>query len=36
MVKKYFKGKLKPPFNEKARELAGLEKEFYLPLAEKN
>jgi len=36
MVKKYFKGKLKPPFNEKARDLAGLQAEFYLPLAEKN
>lgn len=36
MVKKYFKGKLKPPFNEKARTLAGLEKDFYMPLAEKN
>lgn len=36
LVKKYFKGKLKPPFNEKARSLAGLEKEFYMPLAEKN
>lgn len=36
LVKKYFKGKLKPPFNEKARDLAGLQSEFYLPLAEKN
>jgi uncharacterized ferritin-like protein (DUF455 family) len=36
LVRKYFKGKLKPPFNVKARSLAGLEKEFYLPLAEKN
>lgn len=36
LVKKYFKGKLKPPFNEKARAMAGLQAEFYLPLAEKN
>ncbi len=34
LVKKYFKGKLKPPFNEKGRALAGLEAEFYMPLVE--
>lgn len=31
-VRKYFTGLLKPPFNEQARDLAGLPKEFYLPL----
>lgn len=35
-VREYFRGTLKPPFNEKARTLAGLKKEFYLPLTEKN
>ena len=29
LVKKHFKGHLKPPFNEKARQMAGLEPEFY-------
>jgi len=33
LVKKYFKGHLKPPFNEKARQMAGLEPDFYEPLS---
>ncbi len=33
LVKKYFKGHLKPPFNEKARQMAGLEPGFYEPLS---
>lgn len=33
MVRKFFKGLLKPPFNTKARSLAGLPPEYYLPLA---
>lgn len=32
LVKQYFKGHIKPPFNKKAREDAGLEEAFYLPL----
>ena len=29
MVKTYFKGELKPPFNVEARSLAGIEEQFY-------
>ena len=32
LVKKYFKGRLRAPFNEKARHKAGLEPDFYMPL----
>ncbi len=32
LVQKYFKGPLKPPFNEEARQMAGLSPDFYLPL----
>ncbi|WP_026147776.1 ferritin-like domain-containing protein [Robiginitomaculum antarcticum] len=32
-VRKYFAGLLKPPFNEQARDLAGMKKELYMPLA---
>jgi len=32
-VLRYFKGELKPPFNDLARSQAGLEPSFYLPLA---
>ena len=35
LVKKHFKGALKPPFNDEARALAGLPKSFYQPLAGK-
>ncbi|KAI8866550.1 DUF455-domain-containing protein [Ramicandelaber brevisporus] len=33
IVEERFNGKLKPPFNEIAREAAGFEKEMYMPLA---
>jgi len=33
LVRHYFKGRIKPPFNQRARALAGFEEEFYLPLA---
>lgn len=33
LVKKYFKGPLKPPFNVVARDKAQLPREFYMPLA---
>jgi len=33
-VRTYFQGLLKPPFNEEARDLAGMPTEFYLPLTE--
>ena len=33
LVKRYFKGVLKPPFNEAARTKADLPREFYAPLA---
>ena len=33
LVQQYFRGALKPPFNNSARLAAGLTKEFYLPLA---
>lgn len=33
-VKKYFKGNIKPPFNDSARLAAGMPSDFYLPLAE--
>jgi len=32
MVEKFFKGRLKPPFNENARDAAGMPSEYYLPL----
>lgn len=32
-VRRYFKGTLKPPFNEEARSRAGLSAAFYVPLA---
>ncbi|TNE34795.1 MAG: ferritin-like domain-containing protein [Alphaproteobacteria bacterium] len=35
LVRKNFKGLLKPPFNEEARESAGLPPQFYQPLAAK-
>ena len=34
LVKKYFAGNLKPPFNIEARDMAGLEQAYYIPLAE--
>mmetsp|Transcript_5839 Transcript_5839/g.36208 ORF Transcript_5839/g.36208 Transcript_5839/m.36208 type:complete len:301 (-) Transcript_5839:1523-2425(-) len=34
VVRKHFKGSLKPPFNEKARREAGFEPSWYLPLVE--
>ncbi len=33
LVRQYFKGQIKPPFNTKARDQAGFEVDFYLPLA---
>lgn len=33
LVRRYFRGQLKPPFNVSAREAAGLTRDFYLPLA---
>jgi uncharacterized ferritin-like protein (DUF455 family) len=33
VVRKYFRGPLKPPFNEAARAAAGFGPEWYLPLA---
>ena len=33
LVKDYYKGQLKPPFNVQARTLAGLKQGFYMPLA---
>lgn len=33
LVNTYFRGALKPPFNDSAREAAGLTRDFYLPLA---
>eukprot|EP01018_Ginkgo_biloba_P017997 Gb_15345 [translate_table: standard] len=35
VVRKYFRGPLKPPFNEKARRAAGFSPEWYLPLTAK-
>ena len=35
MVKKYFQGYLKPPFNTEARETAGMTEEWYLPLVKR-
>ena len=32
LVKEYYKGQLKPPFNVQARTLAGLKQGFYMPL----
>jgi uncharacterized ferritin-like protein (DUF455 family) len=34
LVRKYFHGALKPPFNEEKRADAGLPPDFYWPLAE--
>lgn len=34
LVRRHFRGALKPPFNETARRAAGLEPDFYGPLAE--
>lgn len=33
MVPKYVPGLLKPPFNEEARDLAGMRRDYYMPLA---
>ncbi len=33
LVRQYFKGRIKPPFNKSARALAGFDEGFYLPLA---
>ena len=33
LVNQYFKGAVKPPFNDSARASAGLTREFYMPLA---
>ena len=33
LVKKHFRGGLKPPFNDSARQNAGLTREYYMPLA---
>lgn len=33
LVNRYFRGAVKPPFNDSARASAGLTREFYLPLA---
>ena len=35
MVKIYFQGYLKPPFNTEARETAGMTEEWYLPLVKR-
>jgi uncharacterized ferritin-like protein (DUF455 family) len=36
LVNQYFTGKLKPPFNIEARNEAGLEETFYMPLVQSN
>lgn len=36
LVKKYFKGALKPPFNEEKRAEAGIPLDFYWPLVDEN
>jgi len=33
LVRRHFKGRLKPPFNDMARERAGLLRDFYVPLS---
>lgn len=33
LVNQHFRGRLKPPFNDSARDQAGLTREFYMPLA---
>lgn len=33
LVRRYFRGVIKPPFNDSAREAAGLPREYYAPLA---
>jgi uncharacterized ferritin-like protein (DUF455 family) len=33
LVRRHFRGMIKPPFNDSAREAAGLPREFYAPLA---
>ena len=35
LVRQYFSGHIKPPFNTEARKRAGLDEDFYLPLAVK-
>ncbi|PRP76983.1 hypothetical protein PROFUN_14717 [Planoprotostelium fungivorum] len=35
LVRKYFRGPLKPPFNEEDRRKAGLSEEWYMPLTKK-
>lgn len=35
LVRRYFKGQIKPPFNKKARAQAGFDESFYLPLMTK-
>jgi len=32
-VRRHFRGMIKPPFNDSAREAAGLPREYYAPLA---
>lgn len=33
LVNRYFRGRLKPPFNDSARDEAGLTRDYYMPLA---
>ena len=33
LVNRYFRGRLKPPFNDSARDKAGLTRDYYMPLA---
>jgi uncharacterized ferritin-like protein (DUF455 family) len=33
IIQKYFLGKMKGPFNEEAREAAGMSRQWYLPLS---
>ena len=33
LVRRHFRGRLKPPFNREARAIAGMEPPFYEPLA---
>lgn len=33
IIKKYYQGAIKGPFNEHARELAGMSREWYIPLS---
>ena len=34
LVNRYFRGALKPPFNDSARDSAGLTRDYYQPLAQ--